>query len=64
MTSCEKCWRDGDGDPHRYHQFLKANNCTPEEQAGITASICPGCKRRTVHIYVKKCMNPECNENH
>jgi len=35
MSSCERCWRDADGDPDRYHELLaerKYNPCSPEDQ--------------------------------
>ena len=68
MASCEKCWRDAGermtGDKSAEYQRLiierKGNPCTPEEQAGDDASICSGCKRKTVHQYVHICMNPDC----
>lgn len=64
MSTCEKCWSDA----HRGPQFsvadeyarllkLRANHpCTPEEQAGPDAGICPDCGRRTAHQYTSECM--------
>lgn len=54
MSSCEKCWADAGGDPHRYRGLLakrvsEGNKCTPEEQAGPDAKECAACKRMTIH---------------
>ncbi len=59
MASCEKCWRDADGDVDRYHRLIKARigrACTAEEQAGDAATECNECGRRTVHQYARVCM--------
>lgn len=59
MSSCEKCWRDAGGDPHRYADLLARRAeepCTPEEQAGPDATECPSCKRRVLHQYTGECM--------
>ena len=64
MSSCERCWREAGGDPDRYSELLKINECTPEEQAGgRDASICEGCGRKTIHLYTKKCTNPFSKED-
>lgn len=58
MASCEKCWRDAGGDPDTYSELIlerKDNPCAPEEQAG-DGSECPTCKRKTVHMYVHRCV--------
>ncbi len=63
MPSCEKCWADAYGNPVRYSRLIKErkdNKCSPEEQAGEYASICPKCNRRTIHQYANICMNPDC----
>jgi len=69
MPGCEKCWADsftltygtGEDRVERYQQLIKERDCTPEEQAGIDAGICPKCKRKTIHQICKVCMNPDCN---
>jgi hypothetical protein len=72
MASCEKCWGDayvkslytGYSQAECYNKLLKErenNPCTPEEQAGEDATICPKCGRKTIHQYAKVCMNSECN---
>ena len=55
MASCEKCWSDSNG-VEEYHELLKINKCTPEEQAGTDAEKCPHCDRMTIHQIVKKCV--------
>lgn len=62
MAICEKCWSEAGGDFDRYLEIIKVNGCSPEEQGGeINATVCPKCKRQTVHVYVHQCMNPECD---
>lgn len=62
MASCEKCWQESCGDPDRYKDLLKINGCSPEEQAGGTeAKVCKKCNRKTIHVYVDRCMNPDCS---
>jgi hypothetical protein len=63
MPSCEKCWRDSDGNPDRYAELVEQRNCTPEEQAGEHAGVCYICARRTRHQYCYTCMNPTCVAN-
>ena len=68
MPSCEKCWNDSRGH-HRDASYTKlvkerdetGHTCTPEQQAGEGADICPKCNRATVHIYCHVCMNPDCD---
>lgn len=68
MASCEKCWGDayvksrynGKYQGDNYRELIQINDCTPEEQAGEDAQICPKCKRNVLHQYTKDCMNPEC----
>ncbi len=62
MASCEKCWKDSGGDPDKYRELLKSRYCTPEEQAGIYASVCPTCNRKTIHQYARICTNLSCGE--
>jgi len=68
MASCEKCWDDAGlmtfsnpmkGKPEHYYDLIeerKDNPCTPEEQAGHDAKMCPKCNRKTVHQYAKMCV--------
>lgn len=59
MASCEKCWRDAGGNPGRYRQLIRereGNPCTPEEQAGEGAGICPKCNRKAIHQHCFVCM--------
>jgi hypothetical protein len=55
MSACEKCWRDSQGYLVPYSQLLKEragdHACTPEQQAGESATQCPSCKRMTLHQY-------------
>lgn len=68
MASCEKCWADsftmsfstGKDRVEIYQRLVKERNCTPEEQAGPDATICPKCKRKAVHQIIKMCMNCGC----
>lgn len=69
MSACEKCW----GDAHRGSQFSIAEEyerliaaraaapCTPEEQAGPDATVCPACGKRTAHQHTGQCMDVACN---
>ena len=69
MASCEKCWNDAytrthtnpmKGQAGHYQDLInerKENQCTPEQQAGPDATICPSCKRITMHQYAKICTN-------
>ena len=64
MASCEKCWKDANGNAERYSQLIKerfSEPCTPEEQAGEDAKNCDKCGRKTVHQYIRVCVNPDCN---
>lgn len=65
MPTCEKCWNDSGGNPRVYARLTEDRNlshqvCTPEEQAGTDADICPVCKRKTLHQMAHVCMNPDC----
>ena len=74
MSSCEKCWSDSAYDrmgwngesPSPYHELLKRRNgitepeCTPEQQAGEDATVCPTCGRKCLHQWTGECMNPNC----
>ena len=65
MASCEKCWGDSYtytyGTPESriecYQRLVRERDCTPEEQAGTDAGICPKCKKKTVHQITGDCMN-------
>lgn len=76
MAACEKCWNDAfdrslytsKGQAEWYRELLnerKDDPCTPEEQAGRGAKLCPECNRYTIHQYAKVCMicNYENKEN-
>ena len=71
MPSCEKCWSDSftisygtsDDQVEVYHRLIEERSCTPEEQAGVDATICDKCGRKTIHQICKCCMNPECLTN-
>jgi len=56
MSSCEKCWREAKGITEEYINLIKSRECTPEEQAGWYATVCPNCKRKTVHQYTMQCL--------
>lgn len=68
MASCEKCWGDAymrvysnptKSQEEHYRDLIeerKENQCTPEEQAGKDAKICPKCDRKTIHQIIKKCV--------
>ena len=43
MSSCERCWKEANGNADRYHELLAINRCSPEEQAGENATECPRC---------------------
>lgn len=60
MASCEKCWENAGGNTALYNQLIKTSTCSPEEQAGKNATVCPYYKRKTVHQYAKICMTPSC----
>jgi ribosomal protein L37E len=70
MASCEKCWGDAymrihtnpmKSQAEHYQDLIKERTgekaCTPEQQAGQDATVCKKCGRKTVHQYVKVCMN-------
>ncbi len=64
MSSCEKCWRDAreEGEScvvDRYHALMRerrSSPCSPEEQAGPEAWLCPICNKRTLHQYTREPM--------
>lgn len=59
MAACEKCWRDSGGDPDLYRDLIeqrKDNPCSPEDQAGEDAKLCPMCGRKAVHVHCHVCM--------
>ncbi len=64
MASCEKCWNDAydygmSDQAENYARLIKERNgiCTPEEQAGEGAKLCPECNRYSRHIHCHVCMN-------
>jgi hypothetical protein len=57
MASCESCWAEAGGDADEYARLLKARTCGPEQQAGPDATLCPECRRRTVHQHARICMS-------
>ena len=68
MASCEKCWSDSftltygtsEDRVEKYHQLIKERNCSPEDQAGSDAELCPKCGRNTIHQITGDCMNFDC----
>lgn len=62
MASCEKCWSDSAvarevyGDSEAYRRLVSERQCSPEDQAGPDATMCPRCNRRTVHQHAHVCM--------
>jgi len=59
MPSCERCWSDSrhaDDSQAEYQRLLDERDCTPEQQAGPDAAVCPTCDRSTVHQYAHVCM--------
>lgn len=76
MPSCEKCWSDSATErnfgPSRdvedegpYQRLVRERDaagegCTPEQQAGPDAAVCPRCQRKTVHQHAKVCTAPNC----
>jgi len=63
MPGCQKCWNDAVFSGNKaaeYNRLIderKDNPCTPEEQAGREADICPKCKRKALHEINNQCMN-------
>ena len=65
MPSCEKCWAEAlrisygtsEDQSEVYQRLNKAANCTPEQQAGPDAEVCPKCDRKAIHQIVKCCMS-------
>ena len=60
MASCEKCWTDSRGATEEYMRLIKVRTCTPEDQAGVDAKVCPDCGCRTIHQLAGVCMVPGC----
>ena len=61
MPGCERCWREAGRDPYlhkveEYHRLIASRECTPEQQAGESATKCESCGRVAVHQYVGVCM--------
>lgn len=69
MASCEKCWGDAytrmrcdpsQGQADHYSDLISEradDPCTPEEQAGEDAKMCPKCNRKTIHQMIGRCTN-------
>lgn len=65
MASCERCWsasyvdayHSGESQADAYQKMVAAHNCSPEDQAGPAAKVCPACDRQTVHQYAYVCMS-------
>ena len=69
MPGCEKCWGDAyirmrinpcKSQAEHYGDLInerKENPCTPEQQAGLDARVCPVCGRKTIHPILEECMN-------
>jgi hypothetical protein len=36
---------------------MSGDTCTPEQQAGEYAGMCPKCNRKTLHQHIHVCMN-------
>jgi len=74
MPSCEKCWEDAGKDPYKdkveeYHRLIRErdaseNVCTPEQQAGRDAGVCPRCNRRALHQWTNECMKCQYEGTH
>ena len=67
MARCEKCWKDAynrnitnpKSKAEHYANLIeerKENQCSPEEQAGYDAEICPKCDRKTIHQIIAQCI--------
>lgn len=62
LPTCEKCWSDASGIKSKYNELLEQrerekNTCSPEDQAGPNAKLCPTCKRKTCHQLYHICMS-------
>ena len=58
-----KCWSDSrgcDDSLDEYHRLLKSRTCTPEEQAGPDAAVCPATGRKVHHQHTGECMAGAC----
>ena len=59
MSSCEKCWIDSGCQGVGYGDLVRSRKddpCTPEEQAGPGATLCPKCGRKVLHAITGECM--------
>ncbi|KKL23902.1 hypothetical protein LCGC14_2420720 [marine sediment metagenome] len=56
MSSCERCWSESRMYSNYSELIKRTPSCTPEEQAGPGAIVCPQCQRKTVHQYTGECM--------
>jgi hypothetical protein len=68
VSMCEKCWSDagresffrGTNKSDEYSRIMDEREkkpCTPEQQAGPDAQVCPECYRWTIHQHTGECMN-------
>ena len=64
MVSCERCLEMAQIAAHEsgleqieeYRRLVLINDCTPEQQAGRYATLCPKCEAKTVHQYTHQCI--------
>lgn len=49
-------YHSGESQADAYEKLVAAHPCSPEDQAGEDAKVCPACDRRTVHQYAHVCM--------
>ncbi len=65
MPMCEKCWSDAHDTvgnvAENYCRMMKrmgveGHRCTPEQQAGPDATVCPTCGIRSVHQCCHVCV--------
>ena len=64
MSSCEKCWSESRMHDNYHELIKKIPGCTPEEQAGPFATVCPKCKRKTLHQMTRQCIIAKLKELH
>ena len=69
MSSCEKCWANAtrrslyaeESASEIYRELISGKEmCSAEEMAGLHATVCPDCDRRTLHQHTDECMNKSC----
>jgi len=75
MPSCERCWADSasrrmfDEGVDAYRLLMqereaRGEHCTPEQQAGPDADVCPTCGRKTMHQHVRDVCMAGCADGH